>query len=365
MTPPSSRDHNEPPGESIRRTLLAAGFDRVGFAAAGETPRIDRFHRWLKRGHAASMDYLGRTAAKRADPRLVLAGTQTVIVLALHYSPEQSSVDSGLETEEGDLETVAVGRVAAYARGEDYHKVMEKRLKRLCDQLRETHPARYRYYVDTGPVLERAWAHEAGVGWIGKNTCAIDPGAGSYFFLGVILTSLELPPDAPATDHCGNCTLCLDACPTDAFAAPYELDAQRCISYLTIEHRGEVNPALADRFDDWIFGCDVCQEVCPFNHPPADLPGDPELQARQENHALSLDDLVHLDTTGFQARFPRSAVRRAKSEGFLRNVLIAIGNSGTANAARILEAAAVRPVVQASSILSATLRRAQEKLRRR
>ena len=364
MTSPSSRDRNEPPGESVRRTLLAAGFDRVGFAAAGETPRVDHFHSWLERGHAASMDYLGRTAAKRADPRLVFEGTRTVIVVALHYLPPPSPA-ANTDSSGTDAGGAVTGRVAAYARGHDYHRVMERRLKQLCANLRKTHPARYRYYVDTGPVLERAWAHEAGVGWIGKNTCAIDPSAGSYFFLGVILTSLELPPDAAATDHCGSCTLCLEACPTDAFAAPYELDAGRCISYLTIEHRGEVPPTLADGFGDWIFGCDICQEVCPFNREAAALPVDPELQARQENHAPPLGDLVELDAPGFQARFPRSAIRRVKSEGFLRNVLIALGNNGTASAARLLNAVAGSAVIQASGVLSATLRRAQDRIRGR
>ena len=356
MTKPSSED----PSQSIRRVLLGAGFDRVGFAAVSETPNAAAYREWLKDGHAGSMEYLARTVAKRADPRRVLEGTKSIIVVALHYSPSAGPPQPAPPPSADDT---PVGRIAAYARGEDYHRVMEKRLKRICADFRRTHSALFRYYVDTGPVVERAWAQKAGIGWIGKNTCAIDPSSGSYFFLAVILTSLDLPPDAPLLDHCGSCTLCLDACPTDAFPAPYKLDARRCISYLTIEHRDEIPPHLANQFGDWIFGCDVCQEVCPFNRDPASLPADSELSARPENTAPRLVDLVQLDAEQFAERFRRSAVRRARADGLLRNVLIALGNSPPSASQRVLERAAQHPAIGASEMLSVTLRRARERLR--
>ena len=244
----------------IRARILAAGFDRVGFATAAKAPGAPHFRDWLQRGFAGEMHWLERNIERRVDPRNVLEGTRTVISVALHYAPPTPS-PAEIQSE-GDPPR---GQISSYAQGTDYHRVIEKRIKAVCRELADLEPARYRWYVDTGPVLERDWAQAAGIGWIGKNTCSIHPEHGSYFFLGTILTTLDIEPDGVATNHCGTCRLCLDSCPTDAFAGPYQLDARRCISYLTIEHRGPYEESLEEQVGDWVFGCDICQAVCPFN----------------------------------------------------------------------------------------------------
>jgi epoxyqueuosine reductase len=246
---------------------------------------------------------------------------------------------------------------------------METRLRRASMALQGAFPARYRYYVDTGPILERDWAEQAGIGWIGKNTCSIDPERGSYFFLGEILTTLALDPDLPAANHCGACRSCLDACPTGALVNPYELDARLCISYLTIEHRGAVPEALEPSSGNLVFGCDICQEVCPFNRPDGGgndgrpARAEPELAPRRESISPSLESLAALDEEGFRRRFPRSAVRRAKFEGFLRNVIVALGNSRSRESAEILARLSKREDVSESQVLSTTLERAQDRCR--
>ena len=347
--PADSRNAGPPLEEAVRRAVLEAGFDGVGFARAGRARGADRLREWVERGHAGSMDWIARSLARREDPRLVLEGARTVIVAALHHAPPAPAA--------GDL----VGRIAAYARGRDYHDVLERRLRAACEALRRIEPARHRYYVDTGPVLERDWAREAGIGWIGKNACVIDAARGSWFFLGVILTTLELEPDLPATDACGSCTLCLEACPTGALVAPGELDARRCISYLTIEHDGPIRQDLEEQMGNLVFGCDICQEVCPYNRPGVPE-GDPDLAPRPENTAPSLEDLLSLHPESFRARFPGSAVRRAKHRGLLRNVLVALGNSRSPAAARILLGARAREDVAQDPVLAATAERALGRL---
>jgi epoxyqueuosine reductase len=340
----------------LRACILAAGFERAGFARIEEaTPGAERFRGWLDRGFAGEMDYLARSAERRLDPRRVLPGARSVIAVALHYRHPGAY---GIASPRSDR-----AEISAYARGTDYHRVLERRLKRACELLQAAAPAAYRWYADTGPVLEKAWAERAGVGWIGKNTCAIDRERGSFFFIGVILTSLEIEPDAPAADHCGSCRLCLDACPTGAIVAPYVLDARRCISYLTIEARGEVPSELEGAMGNLVFGCDICQEVCPFNHPDQ-APGDAELAPRPENVFPRLTELGGLSPDTFAARFPRSAVRRARPRGFLRNVLIALGNSGRPEHLRLVEELASRPEVQNDPMLRATAERAAERLAR-
>jgi epoxyqueuosine reductase len=335
--------------ESVRRTVLGHGFDRVGFAACGPAPDADRLRRWVERGFAGSMAYIERSVEKREDPRRVLDGARTVIAVALHYpGPELDAGHGGK------------GRIAAYARGEDYHQVLEARLRAACGVLSVEHPARFRYYADTGPVLERSWARAAGIGWIGKNTCAIDPAHGSYFFIGVILTTLELEPDTAAADHCGTCRLCIDACPTAAIVAPYELDARRCLSYLTIENRGAMPEDIEPLAADLIFGCDICQEVCPFNREAA--AGDLALAPRTENVAPDLGDLAALDEEGFRRRFPRSAVRRAKATGFLRNIIVALGNDRSPRAAPALAGLLAREDVRGDPALRAAAERASARV---
>ncbi len=358
-----------PAGETatsrVRDLLLRAGFARVGFARAGRAPHAERFEEWLRDGHAADMHYLARNAARRLDPRRVVDGARTVIVVALHYRGGA-----------GGDEPVAPDRavISSYARGTDYHRVIETRLRDACRRLAaEFEGERFRYYVDTGPVLERAWAERAGVGWIGKNACVIDPVAGSYFFLGAVITTLELEPDPPATDHCATCRLCVDACPTNAIVGPYRVDSSRCISYQTIENRGAVPVELREHLGNLVFGCDICQDVCPFNQPEwsrrhAAREGggsapDPELDPRPENVAPSLRDLATLDDAdAFRRRFPRSAVRRARFPGFLRNVIIAIGNSGDPDFAPLLDDLASRGA-RGDAVLEESVRWARERLR--
>jgi len=341
--------------EEVRRSCEAAGFDRAGFAAAGPAPHAGRLREWLGDGCQADMDWMARSAAKRSDPRAVLEGARTVIALAAHYGTggdEDRSCRSGAEAEA--LAREGRGEISRYARGTDYHRVLEGRLAALCRDLAARHPGgRFRWYVDTGPVLERSWAEAAGIGWIGKNACAIDPARGSYFFISVVLTTLEVPPDPPSASHCGSCRLCIDACPTGAIAAPHRIDAGRCISYLTIERRGPIPEELRSRIGGLVFGCDICQEVCPFNRPDR-LAGDPDLAGRPENRRPDLAALAALEPGAFAARFPRSAVRRARAAGLLRNAVIALGNGGPAGR-RVLEGLRERPDIEGDPMLRETL----------
>ncbi len=279
-----------------------------------------------------------------------------MIALAIEYRDDSPySIDALAD---------GTAHIAAYARGTDYHRVVERRLRAACEALHERYSARFRYYVDTGPVLERDWAAAAGIGWLGKNTCSIHPQFGSFSFLAAVLTDLEVEPDRPAADHCGTCRLCIDACPTDAIVEPYRLDARRCISYLTIELRGEIPPSLEPDVADMVFGCDICQEVCPHNRRD-ELRGDDELAPRRDNLRPQLSDLLALDEEGFRARFPRSAVRRAKFRGFLRNVMVAIGNVGTLAQGTMLEARARKADVRDDSVLNETAQRALRRLAER
>ena len=311
---------------AIRAAARAAGFDLCGFAAAGPPPHGAYFLDWLARGNAADMDYLERGADKRLAPDLVLPGGRSIIALGIRYTPPpRPPVDWQHELR---------GRIASYTLGRDYHDEIRKRLKRLAAQLRELVPdVGHRIYVDSGPVLERDWAMQAGLGWFGRNTNLLHKEHGSWFFLAEVLTTLELEPDAPVADHCGTCTVCLAKCPTQALRPGYELDARRCISYWTIEHRGVIPLDVRAGLGNWIFGCDVCQEVCPWNEkmrPPS--PDDERLTPY-------LPDLLALDDEGFRDRFRGSAVKRAKREGLARNVAVVLGNTGDPAAVPALAAA--------------------------
>ncbi|MCG3128973.1 MAG: Epoxyqueuosine reductase [Phycisphaerae bacterium] len=243
----------------VKRLAHDAGFDRAGVTPAARLPQAEYYRNWIAAGHHGTMDYLARHVETRADPRTLLDGAQSIICLAINYRrpPENIPPAGG----------AATGRVAQYARGQDYHTVLHTLLDTLISRLRTAldTPFDARPFVDTGPLLERSLAAQAGLGWIGKNTCLMHPALGSYLFLGEIITTLELAPDNPMPDHCGSCTRCLEACPTQAFIAPYQLDASRCIAYLTIERREPFPDALAGRVGEWVFGCDICQEVCPHN----------------------------------------------------------------------------------------------------
>jgi epoxyqueuosine reductase len=337
--------------ERIKQRAIDLGFDLVGVAAAGPSQTFDAYADWLAHGYAGDMGYLARerNLERRRDVSEILPGARSVIVVAMNYAakePEGSDVSPGPSAR-------LPGKVARYARNDDYHDVMLARLEGLIEFMRGEAGTQVqaRPYVDTGPVLEREWAQRAGLGWFGKNTNLIDPQLGSWLLLGEVITDLALDPDPPfAFDRCGTCTRCLDACPTDAFVGPGVLDARRCISYLTIELKGAIPADLRPLMGDWIFGCDVCQEVCPWNRKFARPTAEPAFQPRDDDAGSSLavdgrdlksgsDEpaslaapdliaLLTLDDEGFRRRFKGSPIRRAKRRGLLRNVVVALGNSG-------------------------------------
>ncbi len=308
---------------AVKARAAALGFDRV--AVGPPAPEhVAAFERWLADGYAGTMTYLGRTRAERIEPERLLPRVRSVLAVALLY-------DTRTDAE-------AWSGVARYARGGDYHDVMREKLDALVGFLGEAggDDVRSRPAVDTSAVLERDLAARAGLGWIGKNTNLLSPALGSYFFIGTILTTADLAHDAAQPDRCGTCTACLDACPTAAFPAPYVLDARRCLAYLTIEHRGDIEPELRPAIKDWIFGCDVCQEVCPWNRkaPPAREPA-----FRPGPPPGDLVEFLGLDEAAFRARFAGSPLRRAKRSGLVRNVALALGNRGDRSAIPALERA--------------------------
>ena len=304
---------------AIREEARRLGFDAVGFARAEEHPHGERLRAWIESGAHGTMDWMARDADRRADPRAVLASALTVISVAASYYRGDWPQDSA---------PAKTGRIARYAWGRDYHKRLKKRTLNLARTIRRLKPGvRFSLYVDTGPMLDRAWAERAGIGWIGKNTNVIRQGAGSWCFLGEIITDLDLPPSKPAGNHCGTCVRCIAACPTGAITAPYQLDARRCISYLTIEHEGPIPIDLRPAIGSRIFGCDDCQEVCPWNRfaTPTALP---EFAERPDQQTPELIPLLALDDRAFRERFAGTALRRAGRDRFVRNAAVALGNVG-------------------------------------
>ena len=318
---------------SIRGHGRSLGFGLFGVTPAEPLPGSDFYARWVALGYAGEMEYLERNLQKRGDPRLLVPGAASVICVGMDYHPgPQETAPAGRD----DSPRLG-GQISAYARGDDYHEVVKERLAELWRFIEEEagRPVRGRWYVDTAPVLERELAQRAGLGWWGKNTCLINKRRGSWFFLGEIVTDLELQYDEPAVDHCGTCTRCLDACPTDAFPEPYVLDSRRCISYLTIELRTSIPAALRPGMGDWLFGCDVCQEVCPWNRKAATA-GETAFTPRPGLERPDLEELMKLDAEGFNRLFRNSPVKRPKRAGFLRNVAVALGNSGRPEAVGVL-----------------------------
>ncbi|MGE5176596.1 MAG: tRNA epoxyqueuosine(34) reductase QueG [Hyphomicrobiales bacterium] len=318
------------PKERIRAEAQRLGFDAIGFARADAHPDAPRLRAWLDARRHGTMAWMARDPARRSDPRSLLDGAVTVIsVAAGYYRGDWPEADGA-----------ARGRVARYAWGGDYHKRMKRRVVRLARSVRELGPGgAWLAAVDTKPLLERGWAMRAGIGWIGKHANLIRPGAGSWCFLGEIVTAIAIEPDEPATDHCGTCARCIPACPTGAIVAPYTLDARRCISYLTIEHRGPIPLELRPLIGTRIFGCDDCQEACPWNRfaTPA---AHPDFAERPEQQTPELIPLLALDDDAFLARFGGTAIRRAGRNRFVRNVAVALGNLGDPRAVPALERAA-------------------------
>jgi epoxyqueuosine reductase len=335
--------------QRVRELALEAGFAESGMVALPhihETRDAERYKSWVKAGRAGTMGYLGRSDEQGELVRARLAtpfpwARTAIVCLASYHAAQPRSTDAASRD---------AGWIARYAwssradasgerRPSDYHKVLLKRLRKLEARLHEEHGEfESRAYVDTGPVVERALATAAGLGWTAKNTCLIHPRLGSYVFLGVLLTSLEAQPEHPnwvVPDRCGTCRRCLDACPTDALFAPYQMDATRCISYLTIEHRGAIKPELMEGMGRQVFGCDICQDVCPWNR-KAPVTADPELEARAELVNPALEALASMDEKSFEQTFNGSPVRRAGFIGVRRNVAIAMGNSGEPRFANLL-----------------------------
>ena len=299
----------------LKREATRLGFDRVGVAPAVAPPGYGRYLDWLEAGRAAGMDYLRKRAEARGHPEHVLAGARSVVVVAMIYGRPEPTPPGPTQ-----------GKVARYARGDDYHDVLWRRLEALLAWMRSQVPeAQGRAVCDTAPLLERDFARLAGLGWVGKNTCLIDRKIGSFTVLGSILTTAELAYDEPlATGHCGTCTRCLDACPTDAFVGPYELDARRCLSYWTIEHKGMIPPEIAANLGDWAFGCDICQEVCPWNRKaPGGL--EPRLNPQPGWVNPDLIEWLDRDPGAFRVDLKGTALARSKRAGLVRNAALVLG----------------------------------------
>ena len=306
----------------LKETALTLGFHSAGVCDAIAPPHLEAYRRWIQRGHHGSMAYLQEHLPLKESPQTLLPGTQSIVAVALNYNQPNP-------VREGEP------RIARYALGRDYHRVLRSKLKRLASWIEEAYPGtQTRACVDSAPILEREYANLAGLGFFGKNTMLIDPKRGSWFFLGLLLTTVRFTPDAPFVGGCGECTRCIDACPTGAILnleGTWQVDARKCISYLTIEHRGQIEPELQPHMGSWTFGCDICQEVCPFNEERASQP----LRATQTQEEgflaarkwPTLSEMASLGEDGWDALTQGSAVRRTGREGLARNAAINLENS--------------------------------------
>jgi len=293
------------------------GFDAVGFAPAEEPPRSrERLEEWLDLGYHASMGWMARDPARRCDPETILPGARSVIVVALQYlAATPVPAEPGLP------------KISRYAQGEDYHRVVGDKLHSLRDQILRAFPGlESRIACDTSPIMDKAFAAAGGLGWIGKNSCLLHPKLGSWFFLGEIFVNLEIPSDEAVSDLCGTCTRCIDACPTDALVEPYVLDANRCIAYRNIEHRGEMPADWPDELGDWLVGCDICQDVCPWNR-KAPLGTEPRLQPNPEMISRTATEWEGDSDEEYRARVRRTAISRVKPADMRRNARIVAENA--------------------------------------
>ncbi len=321
--------------QAIREHAAQLGFEACRFAPAVRPPHADAFLDWLQAGESGEMAWLAKNADRRTDPQLVLPGARTLVMVAKSYghppSPPQQASPSN----------PAPYQIAQYAWGDDYHEVLTPRLRAL-EEILAAHGGRQRSYVDTGPVLERDFAALSGLGWHGKSTMLISQQLGAFFFLGALLTTLEIPADAPVPDRCGRCTRCIDVCPTAAITAPHKLDARRCVSYLTIELKGPIPEELRPLLGNRIYGCDDCAAVCPWNR-FAQASSEARFAARPFAHQWRLRDFLGLDDAAFRALFKDSPIKRIKRRGFLRNVCVALGNTGIREDLEPLQQAALDP----------------------
>ena len=324
ITPLSSAD--------VKRLAAQAGFDLCGISPVESFPELDRLREWLDRGYAGEMHYLQRTADKRRDVRAVLPRARSVVVLGSIYNTDRPYSNESISQSRA--------AIARYAWGDDYHVVIQERLERLLAALGAASGDGFegRTYVDTGPVQERVYARYAGIGWIGKNTCVINEELGSWIFLSVVICNLHLSPDPPALDQCGTCQRCIDACPTSAIVEPYVLDATRCISYLTIEIKGAIPEDQREDIGHHAYGCDVCQEVCPWNLTPSTgVSSEAAWLPRQALDGPSLLELWSASDSDLRYALKGSAMKRAGVRRLRRNLAVAIGNSGDTAAAPLLE----------------------------
>lgn len=321
--------------QAVKDKAYRLGFHLAGITTPEPALHLDIYERWLAAGRHANMSWMGtaRARQRRANPLLILPECETILVLGILYSPSPPTL---LPVGEGQM---GEGRIASYAWGEDYHDVLPERLQTLVTWLEgkagRTIPNRW--YTDTGPILERELAQRAGLGWIGKNTNLINPHIGSYFLLAEIFLGIDLVPDAPfVPDHCGSCTRCIEACPTDCILPDRTIDANRCISYLTIEEKGAISIDLRSQMENWVFGCDICQQVCPWNQRFAPPVGDPAFEPRSGVVRPSLRGELSLSAEVFNRKFKGSPIKRTKRRGYLRNVAVALGNAQDTTAVREL-----------------------------
>ncbi|MFI5252286.1 MAG: tRNA epoxyqueuosine(34) reductase QueG [Bacteroidota bacterium] len=303
--------------DRIKEKAKSLGFQQVGIAKSEKlNEEAEHLQEWLERGYQGTMRWMEKSIEKRIDPSFVVPDAKSVVSVAMNYYSDVAHVQA-----EG------FGKISRYAWGDDYHAILEERLKNLLEFIHEEIPgAKGKVYVDTGPVMDKVWAQRAGIGWIGKHTNVISREYGSWIFLGEIILDAELEYDTPATDHCGSCTLCIEACPTKAIVEPYVVDSNKCISYLTIEHEGSIAPDLSGKFEHWLYGCDICQDVCPWNHKDATQTDIEEFNPREGNIAPELADIAAITQEEFSRRFTKSPIKRTKVSGLTRNAKILLQN---------------------------------------